>query len=171
MWTYYIHYGLLCSSHHHPPMNFYYSFLLLLVVLSPYSEGPQYAKPPDPLNFTLVTVCPKSSSAQLGILALVLPQNEVYKIALPHHEVYKVPLPQNEVSKMVLPQNKALTLSEVLDMILSGVFNFFLPPNGVFKIVTANCQLFNNVKTTVKMVEVFCIYFRLFDWHVQILLL
>ena len=115
MWTYYIHYGLLCSSHHHPPTNFYYSFLLLLVVLSPYSEGPQYAKPPDPLNFTLVTVCPKSSSAQLGILALVLPQNEV--------------------SKIVLPQNKALTLSEVLDMILSGVFNFFLPPNGVFKII------------------------------------
>ena len=105
----------LASSNHHPPMNFYYSFLLLLVVLSPYSEGPQYAKPPNPLDSTLVTVCPKSSSAQLGILALVLPQNEVYK----------VPLPQNEVSKMVLPQNKALTLSEVLDMILSGVFNFF----------------------------------------------
>src|SRR6202035_2555383 len=55
-------------------------------------------------------------SAQLGILALVLPQNKVYKIIVSHHEVYKVPLPQNEVSKMVLPQNKALTLSEVLDM-------------------------------------------------------
>ena len=151
MWTYYIHHGLLCSFHHYPPMNIYYSFLLLLVVLSPYSEGPQYAKPLDPLDSTVVTVCPDSSSAQLGILDLVLPQNEV--------------------SKIVLPQNKALTLSEVLDMILRGVFNFVLPPNGVFKIITANCQLFNNVKTTIKMVEVFCIYFRLFDWHVQILLL
>jgi hypothetical protein len=82
------------------PMNFYYSFLLLLVVLSAYSEGPKYAKPSDPLDSTLVTVCPNSSSAQLGILALVLPQNEVFKIALPQHEVYKVPLPQNEVSKL-----------------------------------------------------------------------
>jgi hypothetical protein len=133
-------------------MNFYYSFLLLLVVLSAYSEGPQYAIPPDPLDSTLVTVYPNSSSAQLGVLAPVLPQNEVYKIALPQHEVYKVPLPQNEVSKIVLPHNKALTLSEVLNLTLSGVFNFFLPPNGVFKIVTANCQLFNNVKTTVKTV-------------------
>ena len=92
-------------------------------------------------------------------------------ITLPQHEVYKTALPQNVVSKIVLPQNKALALSEVLNMIRSGLFNFFLPPNGVFKIVTANCQLFNNVKTTVKTVEVFCIYFRLFDWHVQILLL
>ena len=32
------------------------------------------------------------------------------------------------------------------------MLNFFLLPNGVFKIVTANCQLFNNVKTTVKTV-------------------
>jgi hypothetical protein len=46
--------------------------------------------------------------------------------------------------KLFLPQNKTLTLN--------GLFNFFLPPNGVFKIVTANCQSFNNVKTVVKIV-------------------
>ena len=152
----------LASSHHHPPMNFYYSFLLLLVVLSAYSEGPQYAKPPDPLDSTLVTVYPNSSSAQLGVLAPVLPQNEVYNIALPQHEVYmstqpqhEVYLsiqPQHEVSKIVLSQNKALTLSEVLNLTLSGVHNFFLTANGVFEAVTANCQLFNNVKTIVKTV-------------------
>ena len=112
-----------CLLRHHPPMNFYYSFLLLLVLLSAYSEGPQYAKPPDPLHSTLITVYPNSSSAQLGALAPVLPQNEVYRIT-PQHEVYKVPLPQNkvyiiappqnEVFLIVLPQNKALTLSEVL---------------------------------------------------------
>src|SRR6267154_3394794 len=145
-------------------MNFYYSFLLLLVVLSVYSEGPQYAKPPDPLDSSLVNVYPNSSSAQLGVLAPVLPQNEVYMFTQPQNEVYLSPQPQNEVYlstqpqnevylstqpqnevfKIVLPQNKALTLS--------GVYNFFLPPNGVFKITTANWQLFNNVKTTVKTV-------------------
>jgi hypothetical protein len=74
-----------------------YSVLLLLVVLSAYSEGPQYAKPPDPLDSTLVTVYLNSSSAQLGVLAPVLPQNEVYKIALPQHEVYMFTQPQNEL--------------------------------------------------------------------------
>src|SRR6267154_917223 len=135
-------------------MNFYYSFLLLLVVLSVYSEGPQYAKPPDPLDSSLVNGYPNSSSAQLGVLAPVLPQNEVYMFTQPQNEVhlstqpqnevYLSTQPQNEVFKIVLPQNKALTLS--------GVYNFFLPPNGVFKITTANWQLFNNVKTTVKTV-------------------
>ena len=142
----------LASSHHHPPMKFYYSFLLLLVVLSAYSEGPQYAKPPDPLDSTLVTVYPNSSSAQLGVLAPVLPQNEVYMFTQPQHEVYLSIQPQHEVSKIVLSQNKALTLSEVLNLTLSGVHNFFLTPNGVFEAVTANCQLFNNVKTIVKTV-------------------
>ena len=51
-------------------------------------------------------------------------------------------LPQDEVYKIVLSQ--ALTLS--------GMHNFFLPSNGVFKIATVNCQFFNNVKTTVKAV-------------------
>ena len=103
-------------------MNFYYSFLLLLVVLSADSEGPQYAKPPKPLDSTLVTVYPNSSSAHLGVLAPVLPQDDVSKIVLP----------------------EALTSS--------GMHNFFLPSNGGFKIATANCQLFNNEKTTVKAV-------------------
>jgi hypothetical protein len=110
-------------------MNFYYSFLLLLVVPSAYSEGPQYAKPLDPLDSTLVTVYPNSSSAKLGVLP-VLPQNEVYKVPLPQNEIYIISPPQNKVSKIVLPQNKALTLSEVLNLTLSGVFDFFLPPNG-----------------------------------------
>ena len=112
---------LLASSHHHPPMIFYYSFLLLLVLLSAYSECPQYAKPPDPLHSILVTVYPNSSSAQLGVLAPVLPQNEVYRITLPQNEVYKIALPQYEVSKIVLPQNKALTLSEVSNLTEWGV--------------------------------------------------
>src|ERR1700691_6070802 len=61
-------------------MHFYYFFLLLLVVLSAYSESPHHVKPPDFLDPTSVTVCPNSSSAQLGVLAPVLPQNEVFKI-------------------------------------------------------------------------------------------
>jgi hypothetical protein len=84
------------------------------------------------LHTTRVTVCPNSGSAQLGVLAPVLAQNEV--------------------SKIVLPQNKTLTLIEVLNLTLSGVYNFFLSPNEVFKNITVNCQLFNNVKTTVKTV-------------------
>src|ERR1700683_3762399 len=113
-------------------MNFFYFFLLLLVVLSAYSEGPQHAKPPDLLDSTVVTVCPNSSSVQLGVLAPVLPQNEVYNI--------------------VLSQNEVLTSSEVLNLTLSRVFMFVLPPNEVFKVDPANCQLFNNMKTTVKIV-------------------
>src|ERR1700683_4396918 len=70
---------LLASSHHHQTMHFYYFFLLLLVVLSAYSESPHHAKPPDS-DTTIVTVCPNSIFAQLGILAPVLPQNEVDKM-------------------------------------------------------------------------------------------
>ena len=76
---------LLASSHHHPSMNYHYIFLLLLVVLSAYSESPQHADPPDspPIE---VTVYPDSSSAQLGILAPVLPQNEVYTWSLSENQ-------------------------------------------------------------------------------------
>ena len=109
-------------------MHFYYFFLLLLVVLSAYSESPHHVKPPDFLDPTSVTVCPNSSSAQLGVLAPVLPQNEVYRIVLPQNEVYRIVLPQNEVFKSVLPQN------------------------GVFKIVAVNCQLSNRVKTIINFV-------------------
>src|SRR6202451_1375586 len=88
---------VLASSHHHTSMNFFYSFLLLLVVLSVYSEGPQHAKPPDPLDSIVVTVCPNSSSVQLGVLAPVLPQNEVFRIVLPQNGVFR--------SSTILPQN------------------------------------------------------------------
>src|ERR1700733_13371851 len=77
---------LLASSHHHPLMNFYHISLLLLVVLSAYSGSPQHAKPPDSPNPIRIT---NNSSAQLGILAPVLPQNEVYKSNLPLNEVLK----------------------------------------------------------------------------------
>src|SRR6202167_5624197 len=124
---------ILASSHHHTSMNFFYSFLLQLVVLSAYSEGPQHAKPPDPLDSTVVTVCPNSSSVQLGVLAPVLPQNEVCRIVLPQNEVFRIVLPQNGVfkSSTILPQNE--------------VFKIALPQNGVFIIV--NCPLFSKVKT------------------------
>ena len=112
---------LLASSHHHPSMNYHYIFLLLLVVLSAYSESPQHANLPDspPIG---VTVYLDSISTQLGVLAPVLPQNEVYRIAPPQNEVYKIAPPQTEV---------VLTLS------------------GVFDDVIVNCQLFNGVKNTV----------------------
>jgi len=120
-------------------MNFYYMFLLLLVVLSAYSESPQQGEPPDPLDLTVVAVCPNSSSDSLGVLApvlsqnemsgsvlfqnRVLPWNEVYRnIVLPQsemfgsqNEVYRtIVLPQSEVfgsQNMILPQNEVLELS------------------------------------------------------------
>jgi hypothetical protein len=60
-----------CFPHHHLDMNFYYIFLdlLLLVVLSAYSESPQQR---DPLDLTVVAVCPNSNSDSLGVLAPVL---------------------------------------------------------------------------------------------------
>src|ERR1700683_808820 len=100
---------LLASSHHHPSMHFHYSFLLLLVVLSVYSESLQHAKAPDSFNSTVVTVHPSSSTIPLGILAPVLPQNEVFKIVLPQNEVSKTILPPNEVLKIVLPQNEVIS--------------------------------------------------------------
>src|SRR5882757_4814263 len=106
-------------------MNLFYTFLLLLLLLSGFSESLQHVKPPDLLHTTRVTICPNIGSAQLGGLAPVLPQNEVYKITLSQNEV--VP-----------------TLSEVL--------NFYLTLSGVFKFVTPKCQLFNTVKTIVKFV-------------------
>src|SRR5882762_7529889 len=90
-------------------MKFYYFFLLLLVVLSAYSESLQPSKSPDSFDPTPVTVHPNSISAQLGVLAPVLPQNEVYRITLPQNEVYKIALPQHEVYKVPLPQNKVYT--------------------------------------------------------------
>jgi hypothetical protein len=99
-------------------MNFLYYFFLLLVVLSAYSESPQHAKPPD---FPDPTVCSNCSSAQLGILAPVLPQNEVFITNPPQNEVYRTTLPQNEVYKTTLPQNE--------------VFKIVLPQNGVYRTI------------------------------------
>ena len=98
---------LLASSHHHPSMNYHYIFLLLLVVLSAYSESPQHVNLPDPPPIG-VTVYPDSSSAKLGVLAPVLPQNEVDKTVLPQNGVFRTILPQNEVLKIVLPQSEVL---------------------------------------------------------------
>src|ERR1700729_1713407 len=112
---------LFTPNHHHPSMNFLYSFLLLLVVLSAYSESPQHAKPPDFSDPIAVTVCSNCSSAQLGILAPVLPQNEVFITNLPQNEVFKIVLPQNGVFKTILPQNE--------------VFRIVLPQNGVYRTV------------------------------------
>ena len=75
-------------------MHFYYFFLLLLVVLSAYSESPHLVKPPDFLD---LIGCPNSSSAQLGVLAPVLPQNGVFKIVLPQVKVNRTVLSQTVV--------------------------------------------------------------------------
>src|ERR1700683_3602073 len=115
-------------------MHFYY-FLLLLVVLSAYSESPHHAKPPDFLDPIGVTVCPNSSSVQLGVFAPVLPQNEVYRIALPQNEVYRFVLPQNGFFKIDLPQVE--------------VNRAFLFQSVVFKIDAVNCQLSDRVKTII----------------------
>jgi hypothetical protein len=96
-------------------MHFHYSFLLLLVVLSVYSESPQHAKAPDSFNSTVVTVCPSSSSTSLGILAPVLPQNEVFESVLAPSGVFEFVLPQNEVCRIVTPIfNKVKRMSKLL---------------------------------------------------------
>ena len=70
-------------------MKLCYSFLLLLLVLSGFFESLQHAKPSGFLHTTRVTVCSKSGTAQLGILAPVLSQNEVYRTVPPQNEVYR----------------------------------------------------------------------------------
>src|ERR1700734_3118137 len=115
-------------------MNFNYSFLLLLVVLSAYSEGPQYVKPSDSVDSTLVTVCPDSSSISLGVLAPILPQNEEYISVLPQNEVFVSVLPQIGVFEMGLVQTEINT-------------------TVLFRIATVNyCQWFNRVKTVINFV-------------------
>src|SRR5882762_5089620 len=112
-------------------MHFYYFFLLLLVVLSAYSESPHHVKPPDFLDPTSVTVCPNSSSAQLGVLAPVLPQNEVYRIILPQNEVFRSVLPQNGVFKIVAVNCQ---LSNRMKPIINFVLNLGVKS---FKILTS----------------------------------
>ena len=139
------------SSHHHLDMNFYYIFLLL-VVLSVYSESPD---PPDPLDLTVVAVCPNSSSDSLGVLAPVLSQNEMsgsvlsQNRVLPQNEVYRtIVLPQSEVFKS---QNVILLQNEVYKTIVlpqSEVFgsqNMILPQNEVFRTVLLQNEAFEIV--------------------------
>src|SRR6204780_1511804 len=111
--------------------SFFSSLLLPLiinfVVLSAYSESPHHAKPPDFLDPIGVTVCPNSSSAQLGILAPVLPQNEVFRTTLPQNEVFRILLPQNEGFGFVLTP--------------SGMFKTVLPQNEVLKFVLPHSEV------------------------------
>ena len=157
-------------------MNFYYIFLLLLVVLSAYSESPE---PPGPLDFSVVAVCPNSSSDPLGVLApvlsqnemsgsvlsqnRVLPQNEVYRIiVLPQNEVNRtIVLPQSEVfgsQNMILPQNEVfrtvLLQNEAFEIILpqNEVNIYVLPQGGIFRVEMVNWQLSNEVKAVIDFV-------------------
>ena len=164
---------LLASAHHFPYMNYNCIFLLLLVVLSAYSESPQYANPPIE-----VTVYPNCSSTQLGILAPVLPQNEVYLTTLPHfevsktvpphnevykitpphievfktipphNEVYKIPLPHIEVFKTTLPQNEVYKIALPQNEVKLN--KTVLSQTRMFKIDAANCQSSDRVKTIIK---------------------
>jgi len=121
-------------------MNIYHISLLLLVVLLAYSEGPQHAKPPEPLDSSLATVCPKNCHISLGFLAPVLSKHEGFVFVLPQNGVYT--LPQNEVfvhvllqnGVFVLPQNGVFTLphNEVFDLLQNGVYVSFLPQHEVF---------------------------------------
>ena len=63
-------------------MDFYHIFLLLLLVLSTYSHSFQHGNPLDYLDFTIVAVCPNSSSDPLGVLTPVLPQSEMFGLEL-----------------------------------------------------------------------------------------
>jgi hypothetical protein len=75
----------------------------------------------------------------LGILAPVLPQNEVYITFPPHHEVYKTTLPHNEVKRIIVPQNEA------------GLNKTVLLQSGMFKTAAVNYQLFDRVKTIINL--------------------
>jgi hypothetical protein len=138
------------SSHHLPSMNFFYSFLLLLVVLSGFSEHLQHAHVPD---FPHPPSCSNSSSAQLGILAPVLPQNEVYGITPPQNEVYRVTPPQNEVYRIILPQNEVYRITPPQNEVYSTalpqneVLSFVLIPSGVFNVVQSSSNVFKTVLT------------------------
>jgi hypothetical protein len=85
--------------------------MLLLVVLSAYSESPHHAKPPDS-DTTIVTVCPNSIFAQLGILAPVLPQNEVFRSHI-------------EMNITVLSQNQIVNVNcQLVDKMKNSVLDF-----------------------------------------------
>ena len=159
-------------------MNFYHISLLLLVVLSTYSEGPQHAKPPEPLDSSVATVCPESSHVSLGFLAPVLSKHDVVHVlppnGVPQNEVYT--MPQIEVYVHVLPQNRVFTLpqNEVFMYALpqngmfvpqDEVFVSVLPQNGVLQSVTANCQLPCHLKNILDFVlDVQVKGFKIWTW-------
>src|SRR5882762_3117272 len=127
-------------------MNFYYMFLLLLVVLSAYSESPQQGEPPDPLDLTVVAVCPNSSSDSLGVLAPVLSQNEMSGSVLfqnrvfPWNEVYRnIVLPQSE---MFGSQNKVYRTIVLSQSEVFGSQNMIRPQNEVFRTVLLQNEAF-----------------------------
>jgi hypothetical protein len=132
-------------------MNFYYIFLLL-VVLSVYSESPD---PPDPLDLTVVAVCPNSSSDSLGVLAPVLSQNEMsgsvlsQNRVLPQNEVYRtIVLPQSEVFRsqnVILPQNEVYRTIVLPQSEVFGSQNMILPQNEVFRTVLLQNEAFEIV--------------------------
>src|SRR5882762_6630237 len=138
------------SSHHLPSMNFFYSFLLLLVVLSGFSEHLQHANVPDFLHTPSYS---NSSSAQLGILAPVLPQNEVYGITPPQNEVYRITPPQKEVYRITPPQNEVNRITPPQNEVYSTalpqneVLRFVLIPSGVFNVVRSSSNVFKTVLT------------------------
>ena len=135
-------------------MTFYYTFLLLLVVLSAYSEGPQYGKPPDSFDLTVATVCPNSSSDLLGVLAPVLLQTEVSGSVLSQDEVYRTVLPLNEVGSVL--QNR--------------VFKFILPQNGVSEVVLSHIEMNESVLPQSSIVTVSCQLFKCVENSVNSLL-
>jgi hypothetical protein len=141
-------------------MTFYYTFLLLLVVLSAYSEGPQYGKPPDSFDLTVATVCPNSSSDLLGVLAPVLLQTEVSGSVLSQNMV----LSQDEVYRTVLP------LNEVGSVLQNGVFKFILPQNGVSEVVLSHIEMNESVLPQSSIVTVSCQLFKCVENSVNSLL-
>jgi hypothetical protein len=114
---------------------------LLLVVLSVCSESLQHALSPYSFDSTLVTVYPNGNSAQLGVLAPVLPQNEVFRIAPPQNGIFRTILPQNEVFKIAQPQN------EVYRTILpqTEIFKIAQPQNEVYRTVLPQNEVFGPV--------------------------
>ena len=99
------------------------------MVLSAYSKGPQLSKPPDIFDPTSVTVCPNSSPVKLGVLAPVLPQNEVFELVPAPSGVLNIFLIPSGMLKFALLQNE--------------VFKFILPQDGVFK---SDAAMSNNMK-------------------------
>ena len=125
-------------------------------------------QPLDPLDFSVVTVCPNSSSDSLGVLAPVLSQNEMsgsvlsQNRVLPQNEVYRtIVLPQSEVfgsQNMILPQNEVfrtvLLQNEAFEIVLpqNEVNTSVLLQRGIFRVVIVNWQLSNEVKAVIDFV-------------------